>query len=178
MLGLRRHVRSVPNCDIDQETSARYASHMLHLREGVVLICGRRRIDDGGPAMSIAGGDEGGSQIVAEQRDVGGVGAVGDMERAAGGGGIDEGRGLDTGKTDVSKIDLNLYGDHDPLALFRVCSSFAESDLSFPILSEHDLFRKPASTFRDHALGACFGVSAEIGGGDGFVAPQFVGLAA
>src|ERR1700716_3762847 len=65
-------------------------------------------------------------------------------------------------RNEVDEI-LNLYGDHDSLAHF---------------LFAHDLFRKPASSFRDHALSAYFGVTAEIGGANGFVAPQFVGLAA
>jgi hypothetical protein len=55
--------------------------------------------------MSITGSDKGRCEVIADERDVGGMGAVGDVEGAARGGGVDEGRGLDAGKIDVGKID-------------------------------------------------------------------------
>jgi hypothetical protein len=42
--------------------------------------------------MAVAGGDEGRRHVIAEQRDVGGVGAGGDTERAVGAGPVERRR--------------------------------------------------------------------------------------
>ncbi len=79
-----------------------FHSGMLVLRERVDH--GGGWVDDGGPAMSVTGDNEGRSHVVAEQRDASGVRAVGDVERSAGTRAA-ECRRLDAGKVDVGKID-------------------------------------------------------------------------
>jgi hypothetical protein len=84
MAGSRCFVQFVPMSDIDEERlSSLGALRMLRLGERVVLVGGGGRIDDGGAAVTVAGGDKGGREIVAQECDVGGMGAVGDGERAA-----------------------------------------------------------------------------------------------
>ena len=70
--------------------------------------------------MSITGSDKGRCEVIAYERDVGGMGAVGDVEGAARGGGVDEGRGLDAGKIDVGKID-GVLGDHAGDGAHKAC---------------------------------------------------------
>src|SRR3981189_3822546 len=80
-------------------------------------------------------------------------------------------------RNEVDQI-LNLYSDHDqslssgagPASLNRTlrlscCLSMIFSENRYPL-------------FRDHALSACLDMTAEIGGANGFVAPQIAGLAA
>lgn len=81
-----------------------FHSRMLCLCERIVLVCGGR-IDDRGAAVAIAGGDEGGGEIVAQQCDVGGMAAVGDGKRTARGGCIVEAGRLEGGKIDVGQIE-------------------------------------------------------------------------
>src|SRR3978361_17914 len=80
-------------------------------------------------------------------------------------------------RNEVDQI-LNLYSDHDqslssgpaPASLNRTLR------LSFCLSMIFSENRHPL--FRDHALSACLDMTAEIGGANGFVAPQLVGLAA
>ena len=92
---------------------------MLRLRERVLLR--ELRVDHGRSAMAVAGGNEGRRHVVAEQRDVGGMGAVGDTESPAGADPAER-RGLDGGEVDVGKIDTVVarYGGRPA---FRACAS-------------------------------------------------------
>ena len=82
---------------------------MVRLRS-ILFIPSYLGIDDIGAAVAVARRGEGGGEIIAEKTNVGGVGGVGHMQRAAGAVAA-EGRCLHRRKIDVAQVESVRRGE-------------------------------------------------------------------